>query len=51
MLSTLPAHNTLSYPDSVQYLYSLSNELKPGAKFSLDPMSTLLAGLGNPESE
>jgi dihydrofolate synthase / folylpolyglutamate synthase len=51
MLSTLPAHNTLSYPDSVQYLYSLGNELKPGAKFSLDPMRTLLAGLGNPESE
>ena len=41
----------MSYPDSVQYLYSLGNELKPGAKFSLDPMRTLLAGLGNPESQ
>jgi dihydrofolate synthase / folylpolyglutamate synthase len=51
MLSTLPAHNTLSYPDSVQYLYSLGNELKPGAKFSLEPMRTLLAALGNPESK
>jgi dihydrofolate synthase/folylpolyglutamate synthase len=41
----------MSYPDSVQYLYSLGNELKPGAKFSLEPMRTLLAGLGNPESK
>jgi len=40
----------MSYPDSVQYLYSLGNELKPGAKFSLGPMRMLLAGLGNPES-
>jgi dihydrofolate synthase/folylpolyglutamate synthase len=41
----------MSYPDSVQYLYSLGNELKPGAKFSLEPMRTLLASLGNPESK
>jgi dihydrofolate synthase / folylpolyglutamate synthase len=41
----------MSYPDSVQYLYSLGNELKPGAKFSLEPMRALLAGLGNPESK
>jgi dihydrofolate synthase/folylpolyglutamate synthase len=41
----------MSYPDSVQYLYSLGNELKPGAKFSLGPMRTLLAGLGNPENK
>src|SRR2546423_1605927 len=46
MLSTIQ----VSYPDTVQYLYSLGNELKPGAKFSLEPMRTLLAGLGNPES-
>ena len=47
MLSTIQ----VSYPDTVQYLYSLGNELKPGAKFSLEPMRTLLAGLGNPESK
>ena len=41
----------MSYPDTVQYLYSLGNELNPGAKFSLEPMRTLLAGLGNPESK
>jgi dihydrofolate synthase / folylpolyglutamate synthase len=51
MLSTLPAWSQLSYPDTVQYLYSLGNELKPGAKFSLEPMRTLLSGLGNPESK
>lgn len=38
----------MSYPETVQYLYSLGNELKPGAKFSLEPMRALLAGLGNP---
>ena len=37
MLSTLPARSLrgarkVSYPDTVQYLYSLGNELKPGAK-------------------
>jgi dihydrofolate synthase / folylpolyglutamate synthase len=50
MLSTLPARSQLSYFDTVQFLYSLGNELKPGAKFSLEPMRTLLSGLGNPES-
>ena len=39
----------MSYPNSVQYLYSLGNELKPGMKLGLEPMQTLLAGLGNPE--
>lgn len=41
----------MSYPDSVRYLYSLGNELKAGAKFSLAAMQTLLAELGNPERE
>jgi dihydrofolate synthase / folylpolyglutamate synthase len=39
----------MSYPDSVRYLYSLGNELKVGAKFGLERLQTLLAGLGNPE--
>ncbi len=39
----------MSYPESVQYLYALGNELKPGAKFGLERMTTLLAALGNPE--
>ncbi len=40
---------TVSYPDSVRYLYSLGNEVKVGAKFGLERMQTLLAELGNPE--
>ena len=40
----------MSYPDSVRYLYSLGNELKPGAKWGLGRMQTLLAALGNPEN-
>ena len=39
----------MSYPDSVRYLYALGNELRPGAKFGLARMQTLLAELGNPE--
>jgi dihydrofolate synthase/folylpolyglutamate synthase len=39
----------LSYPESVRYLYALGNELKAGAKFGLERMTTLLAALGNPE--
>ena len=39
----------MSYPDSVQYLYALGNELKAGAKLGLERMRDLLAGLGNPE--
>lgn len=39
----------MSYPDSVQYLYSLGNEIKAGAKLGLERMQHLLAGLSNPE--
>jgi dihydrofolate synthase / folylpolyglutamate synthase len=39
----------MSYPDSVQYLYSLGNELKAGAKWGLENMQILLQALGNPE--
>jgi dihydrofolate synthase/folylpolyglutamate synthase len=39
----------MSYPDSVQYLYALGNELKAGAKFGLERMQTLMAALGNPQ--
>jgi dihydrofolate synthase / folylpolyglutamate synthase len=39
----------LSYPDSVQYLYALGNEIKSGAKLGLERMRDLLAGLGHPE--
>ncbi len=39
----------MSYPDSVQYLYALGNELKVGAKFSLERMKALLEELQHPE--
>ena len=39
----------MSYPESVQYLYALGNELKPGAKFGLERMQLLLEELGSPE--
>ena len=39
----------MSYPDSVQYLYALGNELKVGAKFSLERMKALLDELDHPE--
>ncbi len=39
----------MSYPDSVQYLYSLGNEIKAGAKLGLDRIRNLLNGLGRPE--
>ena len=39
----------MSYPDSVQYLYSLGNEIKAGAKLGLERMQTLLTGLNHPE--
>ena len=39
----------MSYPDSVRYLYALGNELKAGAKFGLERMQALLAGLDHPE--
>jgi len=41
----------MSYPNSVRYLYSLGNELKAGAKFGLERMQALLAGLGHPERQ
>jgi dihydrofolate synthase / folylpolyglutamate synthase len=40
----------MNYPDSVQFLYSLGNEIKT-AKLGLDRIRTLLAELGNPERE
>jgi dihydrofolate synthase/folylpolyglutamate synthase len=46
---TLPGKRSLSYPDSVQYLYSLGNEIKPGAKLGLESIRDVLAGLGHPE--
>jgi dihydrofolate synthase / folylpolyglutamate synthase len=39
----------LSYPHSVQYLYSLGNEIKVGMKLGLERIQTLLDALGNPE--
>jgi dihydrofolate synthase/folylpolyglutamate synthase len=39
----------LSYPHSVQYLYSLGNEIKVGMKLGLERIQTLLDELGNPE--
>lgn len=39
----------LSYPDSVNYLYSLGNEIKTGAKLGLERMQHLLSALDNPE--
>ncbi len=41
----------MSYPDSVQYLYALGNELKAGAKFGLERMKGLLGALDHPEKE
>ncbi len=40
----------MSYPDSVEYLYALGNELKAGAKFGLERMQTLMAALHHPET-
>ena len=39
----------MSYPDPVQYLYALGNEIKAGAEIGLERMEKLLAGLGHPE--
>src|SRR4051812_45062190 len=49
VLCALPAKGTVSYPDSVHYLYALGNELKVGAKFGLERIRTLLDALGNPQ--
>ena len=38
----------MQYPDSVEFLYALGNELKT-VKFGLDRIRTLLAALGNPQ--
>lgn len=46
---TVGVASTLSYPDSVRYLYSLGNEIKAGAKFGLERMRTLLEALEHPE--
>lgn len=39
----------MSYPESVEYLYALGNELKAGAKFGLERMQTLMRVLGHPD--
>ena len=38
----------MDYPDSVQFLYALGNELKT-AKFGLERIRTVLEALGNPQ--
>ena len=38
----------MNYPDSVQFLYSLGNEIKT-AKFGLERIRAVLAALGNPQ--
>src|SRR5579871_999888 len=38
----------MNYPDSVQFLYALGNEIKT-AKFGLDRIRTLLDALGRPQ--
>jgi dihydrofolate synthase/folylpolyglutamate synthase len=38
----------MNYPDSVQYLYSLGNEIKT-AKFGLETMQVMIEALGHPE--
>src|SRR4051812_14287861 len=39
---------SLNYPDSVQFLYSLGNEIRT-AKLGLDRIRRLLQALGNPQ--
>lgn len=39
----------MSYPETVEYLYALGNELKPGASFGLERMQTLMRVLGHPD--
>ena len=39
----------MTYRESIQFLYSLGNELKPGAKFGLEQIRLLLEALGSPE--
>jgi dihydrofolate synthase/folylpolyglutamate synthase len=40
---------SMTYPDSVQFLYKLGNEIK-SAKMGLERIRAVLAALGNPES-
>ena len=40
----------MNYPDSVQFLYALGNEIKT-AKFGLERIRTVLAALGNPQDQ
>lgn len=40
----------MRYPDSVEYLYALGNEIK-SAKFGLDNIIEALTALGNPQNE
>jgi dihydrofolate synthase/folylpolyglutamate synthase len=40
----------MNYPDSVQFLYALGNEIKT-AKLGLDRIRTVLAALGNPQDQ
>ena len=39
----------MTYSESIQFLYSLGNELKPGVKFDLNQIQVLLEALGSPE--
>ena len=45
-----PRHYCMNYPDSVQFLYALGNEIKT-AKLGLERIRTLLAALGNPQDQ
>ena len=38
----------MNYPDSVQFLYALGNEIKT-AKFGLDRIRTVLSAMGDPQ--
>src|SRR6476620_6516921 len=40
----------MNYPDSVQFLYALGNEIKT-AKLGLDRIRTVLAALGDPQGD
>src|ERR1700679_2755071 len=40
----------MNYPDSVQFLYALGNEIKT-AKLGLDRIRTVLKALGNPQDQ
>lgn len=44
----MPQPDFMTYPDSVQFLYALGNEIKT-VKLGLDRIQRVLAALGNPE--